>query len=79
MRLVQGGFAKETHIDALPISKRTREALRRMSVWYLEDLAEVTDAELRQQQGVGESTCELLIEMLKTVGLHLREAESFER
>lgn len=75
LMVVERAYFRETHIDALPITRRARDALSRMAIWYLEDLSEVTAAELRQQQGIGEGTFECLYELLRSVGLRLRAEE----
>jgi hypothetical protein len=43
-------FVRETHVDHLPFPKKTISRLKRLSVWYLEDIADLSAQELMRER-----------------------------
>lgn len=65
----KGEFARETPIDALPIRYNAIACLKNLNIYCVEDLSEISAAELRVLPGMGLSTATRLGEVLQRFGL----------
>lgn len=65
-------YFRETHVDALPVTRRVRGRLQTLGIWYLEDFSEITERDLRMLGGVGATAMQRLSLILGAVGLNFR-------
>jgi DNA-directed RNA polymerase alpha subunit len=68
-------IVRETHVDFLPLPKKTISRLKRLSVWYLEDFADLSEHDLLNERGFGLGTVAAISNLLKRVGLNFREEQ----
>lgn len=63
----------DTRVDDLPLPKGTIQRMHKLSLWYLDDLTELSESELLSVPGFGVGTLELVRALLHSAGLELRE------
>lgn len=68
-------FVRETHVDLLPFPKKTISRLKKLSVWYLEDIADLSAQELLRERGFGLGTVVAIDALLQSVGLQFRQCQ----
>lgn len=66
-------FVRETHVDFLPFPRKTISRLKKLSVWYLEDIADLSAQELLRERGFGLGTVAAIDVLLQGVGLEFRQ------
>lgn len=69
---MKAAFVRETHVDLLPFLKKTISRLKKLSVWYLEDIADLSEQELLRERGFGLGTAATINVLLQSVGLQFR-------
>lgn len=67
-------YVRETHVELLPFTKKTISRLKMLSVWYLEDFADMSAHELLRERGIGVGTVAAIDGLLQGVGLQFRQA-----
>lgn len=75
---MKGAYVRETHVELLPFPKKTISRLKKLSVWYLEDFADLSAQELLRERGFGIGTVATIDGLLKEVGLQLRQGRFAE-
>jgi serine/threonine protein kinase len=65
------GLGRDAPVAALPLSTRQRNALDRMGIYTLDDLAQLSTNRLGAVRGVGAKTARSLVEIAETVRKHL--------
>ncbi|WP_437905302.1 protein kinase [Sorangium sp. So ce327] len=65
------GLGAEARVDALPLSTRQRNALDRMGIYSLHDLAQLSSNRLGGVRGVGAKTARSLVDLAELVRKHL--------
>lgn len=71
-------YVRETHVELLPFTKKTISRLKKLSVWYLEDFADMSAHELLRERGIGVGTVAAIKGLLQSVGLQFRQSHFTE-
>jgi len=66
-------FKRETHVDLLPFPRKIKARIKRLSVWYLEDFADLSERDLLRERGFGVGTVAEINNLLHKVGLKFRQ------
>jgi len=75
---MKDAYVRETHVELLPFPKKTISRFKKLSVWYLEDFADLSAQELLRERGFGVGTVATIDGLLQGVGLQLRQGHFSE-
>lgn len=71
-------YLRDTHVELLPFPKKTISRFKDLSVWYLEDFADLSAQELLRERGLGVGTVATIDGLLQGVGLQFRQGHFIE-